>query len=109
MIAFQFVPFLQVYWWFVAYWQWAQDWNMATANQPWAQRMPEGQFLATAFAGAATTILPGLFFFVPLDSLEALTYTQGVVTGIFLVLYAMTVNSMCKAVNSAIEHEWGGR
>jgi hypothetical protein len=72
--------------------------------------MPEGQFLATAaFAGATLAFLPGLFFFVPPDSVKTLTYTQGVATGIFIVLHAMTINCMCKAVNDAISHEWGGR
>ncbi|MCU0795074.1 MAG: GYF domain-containing protein [Akkermansiaceae bacterium] len=66
-VGFLFIPFYNLYWVFVAYWRWAQDWNRLVAfsgKHPAAPKMSEGIFLTHAILFVASGVL-GIFGLIP--------------------------------------------
>ena len=56
-VGFLFIPLFTVYWRFIAYWKWSQDWNRITAryrNLAGAPRASEGLYLAYGILGPVT-------------------------------------------------------
>lgn len=70
-VGFLFIPFFNLYWYFVAYWKWSQDWNRVTTTHRklvGAPTMGEGLFLAYAILNVIGVLinlagLAGLVFF----------------------------------------------
>jgi len=86
-VGFLFIPFFSIYWKFVAYWRWAEEWNRLVANvRPGAPRASEGLFLAYAITGAAALVAGAL------AALPA------------LVLFLIIMRQVCAAVNYAADY-----
>lgn len=59
-VGFLFIPLFTIYWRFIAYWKWSQDWNRITAsyrNLAGAPRASEGLCLTYAILGAVTAFI----------------------------------------------------
>ena len=83
-VGFLFIPFYNLYWTFVAYWRWAQEWNRlvgGSARHPSAPRMNEGLFLTYAIMVIVCGLF-GVFGLVP-----------------YLVFHLITLKGICNAVN----------
>ncbi|MFM2241638.1 MAG: hypothetical protein RLZ97_493 [Verrucomicrobiota bacterium] len=66
-VGFLFIPFYNLYWVFVAYWRWSQEWNrlvVQSGKHPLAPRMSEGMFLTHAILLIACGLL-GIFGLIP--------------------------------------------
>ncbi|BCX47689.1 endosomal trafficking protein RME-8 [Haloferula helveola] len=70
-VGFLFIPFYNLYWIFVAYWRWSQEWNRIVVANPKhrnAPRMSEGLFMTypivnlSAFVLSILALLPVLVF-----------------------------------------------
>ncbi|MEM7145229.1 MAG: DUF4339 domain-containing protein [Verrucomicrobiota bacterium] len=87
-VGFLFIPFFNLYWYFVAYWRWAQEWNRLVASDaahPAAPRMTEGLFLAYAILQLAG-LVAGALAAIPA-----------------IVVFFIIMQGMCKAINYAAE------
>ncbi|MCH7225454.1 hypothetical protein MLD59_04875 [Verrucomicrobiaceae bacterium E54] len=85
-VGFLFIPFYNLYWYFVAYWRWAQEWNRLVANNPnhpQAPQMSEGMFLAYPITALACGIL-SVFGLIPM-----------------IIVYLLVQRSIARAVNYA--------
>ncbi|MFD0893057.1 DUF4339 domain-containing protein [Luteolibacter ambystomatis] len=86
-VGFLFIPLFSIYWKFVAYWRWSEEWNRLVANvRPGAPRMTEGVFLAYAITGAAA-LIAGAFAALP-----------------SIILFLIAMRQVCNAVNYAADH-----
>ena len=59
-VGFLFIPLFSLYWNFVAYWRFSQEWNRIIANNPanqGAPRMAEGLFLTYAILNVASMLI----------------------------------------------------
>lgn len=85
-VGFLFIPFYNLYWFFVAYWRWSEEWNRIVAsdvahrNPP---RMTEGLFLTYAILNAAGIIA---------GALAALPQ---------IIIFFIIMKRMCDAINWA--------
>ena len=85
-VGFLFIPFFNLYWYFVAYWRWSQEWNRLVASDPAhpsAPRMSEGLFLTYAILQVAG-IVAGAMAAVPA-----------------IVVFFILMKGMCNAINYA--------
>lgn len=91
-VGFLFIPFYNLYWQFIAYWKWSQEWNRLVADRPEhssAPRQSEGLFLAYAILVAAGLLL-GALAIIPQ-----------------IVLYLIAMKGLCNAVNYAADRTQG--
>lgn len=84
-VGFLFIPFYSLYWIFVAYYGWAQDYNkfIQGYNMQDAPRMPEGLFLAMCISTLLSAI-PKIGFLASLAN---------------IILFLVGFNYICKAIN----------
>ncbi|MFC5050901.1 DUF4339 domain-containing protein [Rubritalea spongiae] len=86
-VGFLFIPLFNLYWTFIAYWKWAQDWNKAKQRYQSLQDAPsvnENMFLGMAICQCASLIL----------SIAGLGQ---------IVLYFIGMKSMCDTINYAAD------
>lgn len=85
-VGFLFIPLFNIYWVFIAYWKWSQEWNRITAlygNTHHAPRASEGMFLTSIILGLCCNLpLLGLLICIPA-----------------LIIDLIVFNQMCKGVN----------
>lgn len=89
-VGFMFIPFFNLYWYFVAYWRWSQEWNRIVASRPdhpQAPRQNESMFLTYAILNASS-IIPLLGSFTGLVS---------------IAFFLVAIKGMASAVNYAAE------
>ena len=82
-VGFLFIPLFAIYWTFIAYWKWSQDWNRICSSYrklAAAPRAGEGLFLAYAILGAIGA-------FVSLAGLAG------------IVIYLIAMKQLCNIVN----------
>jgi hypothetical protein len=88
-VGFLFIPFFNLYWIFIAYRQWAEEWNKVCDRHTSLAAAPRGSetvFLAMAIAYCTIFITSILGLLVS------------------AVLYFIGMKSMCNAINYAAEH-----
>ncbi|MGJ8672921.1 GYF domain-containing protein [Rubritalea sp.] len=88
-VGFLFIPFFNLYWIFVAYRQWAEEWNKVQSRHTTLTAAPkasEGAFLAMGIAHCSIIITSVLGLFAS------------------SVLYFVGMKSMCDVINYAAEH-----
>lgn len=87
-VGFLFIPFYNLYWVFVAYWRWSQEWNRIIVSSPkhsQAPRMTEGLFLTYPILSIAGGFL-GIIGMIPL-----------------MIVQLIVIKSVCNAVNYAAQ------
>ncbi|MEM1084014.1 MAG: GYF domain-containing protein [Verrucomicrobiota bacterium] len=87
-VGFLFIPFYNLYWMFVAYWRWSQEWNRLVAMNPahpQAPRANEGLFLTYCILQIAA-VLFGILALIPI-----------------VVVFLIMMKSVCSAVNYAAQ------
>lgn len=88
-VGFLFIPLFNIYWAFIAYWKWAQDWNRIRQTYPSLQTAPagsEGVFLGACICQCAALIVGGLASFPR------------------MILHFIGMKSMCDVINYANEN-----
>lgn len=83
-VGFLFIPFFSLYWCFVAYWRWSEEWNRLVASDPAhpdAPKMPEGVFLSYPIIQLSTLVIGGLAL-IPM-----------------LIMFVILLRAMCHAVD----------
>lgn len=83
-VGFLFIPLFNLYWVFIAYWRWSQEWNRlvaASPSHPKSPRVTEGLFLTYAILSTAGTLF-GALALLPM-----------------LIIQLMVVKSLCNVVN----------
>jgi hypothetical protein len=86
-VGFLFIPLFNLYWTFIAYWKWAQEWNQIRQRHTCLHPAPqanEGLFLGMAICQAATLVI----------SIAGLGQ---------IILYFAGMKSMCDVINFAAE------
>lgn len=85
-VGFLFIPFFNLYWCFIAYWRWGQEWNRLVASSPahpHAPRMSDGLFLTFPILTIVAGFL-GIIGLIP-----------------YLIVQIMVIKGICNAVNYA--------
>lgn len=83
-VGYLFIPLFNLYWVFIAYWRWSQEWNRlvaASPSHPQAPRAGEGLFLGYAILSISGVLL-GVFSLIPL-----------------LIVQLMMMKNLCNIVN----------
>lgn len=87
-VGFMFIPFFNYYWTFIAYWKWAEEWNLARRRYRALQNAPsanEGSFLAMSICQCVGIV------FSPASLGQ-------------IVLYFVGMKSMCDVINYSAEN-----
>ncbi|MBK1831569.1 DUF4339 domain-containing protein [Verrucomicrobiaceae bacterium R5-34] len=82
-VGFLFIPLFNLYWYFIAYWKWSQDWNRVTASHSKLVAAPKAK--------------EGVFLAYPILNIVGSLVSIAGIAG--LVMYFILMKQMCNAVN----------